>query len=100
MSQPFHISDTNPNPNEVCIAGGQGNPDCQGPYAIFHLQSRESNLDPHAVICASCAGEVVRRTKEHQEVTTIDGEAIEVPDEPDEPDSTEDQPERETVPSI
>jgi hypothetical protein len=83
MSLTFHISDTNPNPNDVCIAGGQGDGDCQGPYAILYLQEMESNTDPHPVLCFACLTALVNAIKERAEVQgqePIDVEATEVPE--------------------
>lgn len=60
----FKVLDVNPN-EEVggggCLTGGdEKREDCEGPYVVFPQVSTDSNISPHAVLCAACARAIVK----------------------------------------
>lgn len=79
MSQSFHVVDVNPNDN--CGGGGclcspiKGH-DTQGPFVVFPNTETESNLSPHAVVCAPCIVQAAERLETGE--TLAGGERSEV----------------------
>lgn len=66
MARKFHVVENNP--NEVTGGGGclcspiKGH-DTKGPFVVFPNTETESNLSPHAVICAGCVKACARKLK-------------------------------------
>lgn len=87
-AQRYYISETNPNDSiggGGCLCSEGRCEDRGGPYAVFHVTETDSNLSPHAVVCAPCVRAVVvdldgdaERLKAGEPV--IDVESVEIAD--------------------
>lgn len=55
----FKMLSENPNPAGGCLCSDMPTADTEGPFAVFfaHVEGTEAN--PHSVLCAGCARQVV-----------------------------------------
>lgn len=75
MSANTTLSETNPNPGGGCLCWPNGNnPDCKGPYVIFHATEVESIASPHAVLSLKCAAEIVRGARKAEKLRAGQGD--------------------------
>ena len=75
----IHITDTNPNPNDITLCGTE---DCHGPYVVFSAFELDDVLNPHPVVCMHHIDtDIVPRLELWEAENYVDAESEEVEDE-------------------